>query len=220
MNKLDAAKATFATVPIGLPTRPRRWPIILGGGAILVAFVLGWQWLRPYALHGILLQSPQPANDFVLDTSAGKPFHLSDFRGKVVLLFFGYTTCPDVCPMTLVELARTRQRLGQQAEQVQVILVTVDPARDTPERLARYLAAFDPSFLGMTGTPAAIAAVATQFGVFFAHQQPDEGSLVDHTGTITVIDPAGYVRLLFSPNTSSADMAADLRYLIEQSSED
>jgi protein SCO1/2 len=186
--------------------------LVLGIALLLVG--RAWAWRHDY--QGILLQSPERVNDFVLDTSTGKPMHLSDFRGKVVLLFFGYTACPDVCPMTLVELAKTRQLLGEQAAQVQVILVSVDPAQDTAERLARYLAAFDPSFLGMRGTSEAVTAVATQFGVFFAHHQPVDGTFVDHTGTVTVIDPAGYVRLLFPPDTSSAAMAADLRYLLNQ----
>jgi protein SCO1 len=184
-------------------------------GLWIALLFIGRSWFRPHEFHGFPIQSPTLATDFALESSTGQPVRLSDLRGKYVLLFFGYTSCPDVCPLTLADLAQTRALLGPQQDEMQVVLISVDPARDTPERLAQYLALFDPSFLGMTGTPEAIQAVATQFGVYFAQHEPDNGTFVDHTSTVTVIDPDGYVRLLFPPQTASADMASDLQYLMK-----
>ncbi len=178
-------------------------------GLLLAAF---W-WLRPYQFHGIVLQSPTRAADFTLLASTGKPVRLSDLRGNVVVLFFGYTACPDICPLRLAELKQTRKLLGEQANRVQVVLVTVDPLHDTAEQLQRYVSAFDSSFLGMTGPPAAINAVATQFGIFY-DAAPTSAGAISHTGTITVIDADGYVRLLFPAGLTTADMAQDLAQLI------
>lgn len=190
--------------------------------AVILLFVL-W-WLRPQPFHGMLLQSPERATDFSLTASTGAPLRLSDLRGKTVLLFFGYTTCPDVCPLTLAELKHARQLLGDQADQVQVLLLTVDPTHDTPEKLAHYLAVFDDTFLGLTGPVDALRAVATEFGVFFddhvasghmASPAAAPAALpVAHTSTVVVVDADGYPRLLFPPGMSPADMAADLKQLI------
>ncbi|CAN5738629.1 SCO family protein [soil metagenome] len=180
---------------------------LLGGGV--------W-WLWPHEFHGVLLQSPDLAPDFSLTASTGKPVQLSDFRGKVVLLFFGYTACTDVCPLRLAELMQTMSLLGKDAEKVQVIFVTIDPLHDTVARLNRYVNAFDPAFLGVTGPTATINAVATQFGVFYDQAAMTAGSAIGHTSTVTVIDRAGHVRLLLPAGLSTADIAEDLRYLIRR----
>ncbi len=173
----------------------------------------GFWWLRPYQFHGVYLQSPERAPNFTLIASAGAPVQLRDFQGKTVVLFFGYTACPDICPLRLAELKQTMKLLGEAANQVQVVLVTVDPLHDTAAHLKRYVSAFDPSFLGMTGSPAQIDAVATQFGIFYDPEPANVGT-ISHTGTITVIDAAGYVRLLFPAGLSTAEMAQDLAQLI------
>ena len=168
----------------------KKWGLLLG--AFLIVGLVGW-WglprLRPHVFHGMVMQSPDPAPDFTLTAHTGQPVSLSDFRGKLVLLYFGYTFCPDVCPTTLVELAKAVNLLGRKAEQVQVVMISVDPARDTPEKLAEYVTHFHPSFLGMTGTPDEIAAVAALYGIFYEKQEGTEatGYLVDHTATVTVI---------------------------------
>lgn len=208
-------------MPQPLAPTPQHKLMRIGGLIVLIGLLVGlllWWW-RPYPFHGIVLQSPEPATDFTLTASTGAPLRLSDLRGKVVLLYFGYTACPDACPLTLADLTQTMQLLGKPAEKVQVILVSVDPQHDTPQRLARYVTAFDPTFLGMTGAPATIEAVATQFGIFYDGPQPLVNSTeqvypVNHTSNIVVIDPAGYVRLLFPTGTTPADMASDLKYLI------
>lgn len=185
---------------------------------LLVAALIGW-WNLPAQLHGIQLQSPRVADDFTLPASTGGEVSLSDFRGKFVVLFFGYTFCPDVCPTTLGDLQQMVKALGAtRAEDVQVIMVSVDPERDTPEQLATYLNYFDPTFIGMTGTVNEIQPVAQQFGIYFEAQPGSQntGYLVDHTAAVTVIDPDGHVRLIWTYGTTGEQMASDLGYLIRR----
>jgi protein SCO1/2 len=204
----------MTATPKLLRNRIRTWQT--GGLVVLLVTILVpvlW-WLRPHEFHGILLQSPERAPDFSLTASTGASVRLSDFRGKVVLLFFGYTACTDVCPVRLAELTQTMNLLGAQAKNVQVVFVTIDPLHDTTERLNRYVTAFDPSFLGMTGSPAMLITVATQFGIFYDQQATAAGGAIGHTSTVAVIDAAGYVRLLFPTGLSTTDMSEDLSYLV------
>jgi protein SCO1/2 len=193
---------------------------LLGGLALVavVALAAGWL-LRPPALHGVLLQSPRQAQDFTLSSSTGDSLALSELRGKWVLLYFGYTYCPDICPTTLNDLALAAKTLGdERMTDAQVLLVTLDPARDTAERLATYTAAFHPDFLGMTGPVEQIDQLASQFGVYVERHEPDAAGryLVDHSNVITVIDPDGYVRLVFPNGVTGKEMAADLAYLMRR----
>jgi protein SCO1/2 len=223
MTKLNSTlQPTDADPPAAPPAAPISSRMLwIAGSALLVLalFVAGGWWLRVPELHGVLLQSPRQADDFTLTASTGQPMQLSDLRGKFVLLYFGYTFCPDVCPTTLNDLKQMAGALGEQKmEDIQVILVSVDPQRDTPERLALYTASFRPDFLGMTGELADIQRVASQFGIFFEAQpgSADTGYLVDHTSAITVIDPEGYVRMIFPYGTSGEDMAKDITYLMRR----
>lgn len=183
---------------------------------LIISLVGYWRW-RPHTFHGIYLQSPQPLADFTLATSAGQPMRLSDLRGRYVILYVGYTYCPDVCPLTLADLATTMQLLGDQARQVQVLFITVDPERDTAAQLASYLAHFDPNFLGMTGSKTAIDAAVTQLGIFYEDDPANSvAKLIDHTSNVIVVDRQGRVRLLFPPGSTASDMAADLAYLLQR----
>lgn len=178
---------------------------------------LGACGLRPYIFHGTLIQSPDPVPDFTLLGHMGQMVSLNDFRGQLVVLYFGYTVCPDVCPTTLAELRRAREVLGQSADQVQVLMITVDPERDTAEVLADYVTHFDPTFIGLTGTPDEIAAVATYYGVFYERREEEDsalGYLVDHTATQMVIDQEGHLKVVYPFGTSAEDIAADLEYMI------
>lgn len=168
------------------------------------------------SFNGIPLQSPQLATDFSLTGPDNQPVSMSDFRGKVVLLYFGYTFCPDACPATMSVLKQVRQELGRRADDVQVIMITVDPERDTPEHLADYMQGFDPTFIGLSGDLDAISAAATGYGVFFEKQEgtPATGYLVDHTASVTAIDRDGYVRLVFPFDMTAVDIAADIRRLL------
>jgi protein SCO1/2 len=186
--------------------------------AVLVIALIGW-WNLPPQLHGIQLQSPRVAEDFTLTTSTGETKSLSDFRGKYVVLFFGYTFCPDVCPTTLNDLQQLVKELGaERASDIQVVMVSVDPERDTPEQLATYLNYFDPAFLGMTGSVEEIQPVASQFGIFFERQPGSANTsyLVDHTSAVTVIDPEGYVRMIFTYGVKGEEMASDIAYLMRR----
>ena len=207
-------------------SRAKLFGLALGG--LIIGLFLGWLTIRilsstfhigPPNFHGIGMQSPEPIGDFTLTAHNGEPVRLHDFRGKVLLFYFGYTYCPDVCPATLAELAKAMRELSpEDQEQVQVLMVTVDPDRDTPEVLDQYLAHFDPSFLGLTGTAEELAAAATPFGIFYQKGEGTEksGYLVDHTATVAAVDKEGYLRLVYPFNTPGEDIAADLRYLVRE----
>ena len=148
--------------------------------------------------------------------AAGKPRSLADFRGKVVIVSFGFTHCPDVCPTTLADLAAARKQLGADGQQVQVLFVTVDPKRDTGELLAQYVPAFDPTFIGLRGDEAATEKVKKDFRVFAQERtgKPGEAYGVDHSAQVYVVDRTGRLRLLWQPGTTPAVMASDLRILL------
>jgi len=157
------------------------------------------------------------ARDFALTDQNGKPRTLADFKGKVVLMFFGYTQCPDVCPTTMAELAGLMQKLGPRADQVQVLFVTVDPQRDTQKLLAEYVPAFDKRFLGLRGDAAATAKVAKEFKVYYAQVegQTDASYTVDHTAGIYVFDRDGKIRLMLRDAHDSAAVLHDLNILLK-----
>jgi protein SCO1/2 len=156
--------------------------------------------------------------DFHLQDHTGKPRSIADFKGKVVMLFFGYTHCPDQCPTTMAEMAGVRSKLGEDGRRVQGLFVTVDPRRDTPQVLAQYVSAFDPSFLGLYGDENTTAAVASEFKFYYRVQKTDaQGNYsVDHGSVIYVFDPTGHLRLLISPGTSVDAMAADVALLLKE----
>ena len=156
------------------------------------------------------------ARDFALIDHNGKPRTLADFRGKVVTVFFGYTHCPDVCPTTLSEMKLVLNELGADASRVQVLFVTVDPERDTPEILKQYVPSFDPGFLGLYGDAKATAEVARNFKVFYQKvpgAKPDTYT-VDHTAASYVFDPQGRLRL-FVRHGKLQPLVSDLRLLLQ-----
>ncbi len=137
------------------------------------------------------------AKDFALTDHNGTARTLADFKGKAVLIFFGYTQCPDVCPTTMAEMATVMKELGPQADKVQVLFVTLDPERDTQELLSKYVPAFDARFLCLYGDPSATAAVATEFKIFY-HTVDGKSPgtyTIDHTAGSSAFDPQGRVRL-------------------------
>jgi len=153
--------------------------------------------------------------DFTLNDQNGKTRTLADFRGKVVVVFFGYTRCPDVCPTTLAELKVAKEQLGEDGARLQVLFITVDPERDTREVLANYVPAFDPSFLGLYGDAAATARVAKEFKVFYRKapgKTPGSYSM-DHTAGSYVFDRRGRLRL-FVRHGNVPNLVADLRTLL------
>lgn len=160
----------------------------------------------------------QYAKDFALTDHTGKARTIADFKGKAVLIFFGYTQCPDVCPTTMAEMATVMKELGPQADKVQVLFVTLDPERDTQELLSNYVPAFDARFLGLYGDKAATAAVAKEFKIFY-QKVPGKSAdsyTIDHTAGSYVFDPQGRVRLFVKHGQGAAPIAHDLKLLLDQ----
>ncbi|MCX7165467.1 MAG: SCO family protein [Rhodocyclales bacterium] len=154
--------------------------------------------------------------EFALNDHHGKLRHLADFKGRVVVMFFGYTQCPDVCPITLANMRELMPALGPDAERVQVLFVTVDPERDTPELLAQYVPAFHSSFLGLYGDAVSTATTANEFKVFYRKQPGATPSTysVDHTAGSYVFDPRGRLRLYLRHGETPERMAQDIRRLL------
>ncbi len=209
MTDTQAKPRPRSSLPVWLP-------VLLGILVILALFA----WfvlprLRPYQFNGTVIQSEMPSTNFTL-TSADGPVSLSDYRGRLVLLYFGYTFCPDVCPTTLADVNKALDQLGNKAEDVQLIMVSVDPARDTPEKLAEYVEFFNPTFVGVTGADEDVRRVATLYNVWYeAHDEEGaSGYLVDHTATLNVIDEEGHLKLLIGYGTGADAIAADLDYML------
>lgn len=168
----------------------------------------------PSPFHASDVGAKFASADFRLTDHNGIPRTLADFRGKVVVLFFGYVHCPDVCPTTMADLAQVMRALGADADRVQVLFVTVDPERDKPEMLVQYVPAFHPSFLGLYGDAEATAQVARAFDVVYQKQPTSSGYNVDHSAGTYLVDANGKVRLL-APYGQRADwLAQDIRLLL------
>jgi protein SCO1/2 len=166
-----------------------------------------------------VFEPPRAAPEFVLPSSTGADFKLSSTRGKVVVLEFGYTSCADVCPVSLASLAQARKAMGSTAAEVQVVFVTVDPLRDTPARLKAYLSNFDPTFIGVSGTAAQIEAMLKSYGIS-ATKKMVEGSKTDytmhHSSYLYVIDRKGMQRALMPFGRPPAEIVHDLTLLLKQ----
>jgi protein SCO1 len=185
-------------------------------GAVAAGVIL---FSKPDSYRGTTYAEPYPvAPEIELTGAAGTDFLLRDMRGKVVALFFGYTSCPDICPTTMAELNQALESLGPQADQVQVLFVTVDPQRDTPERIQEYVDHFNPEFIGLSGSEPELAKVWNDYGVF---RQVMEGTsaagyLVDHTARVTLIDQQGNLRVSFPFDTPVEDVVHDLKLLLNE----
>ncbi len=197
--------------------RRRWWFVPLAAGLLGAALVGSSPAPAGAPFKGGVLHPPHAAPDFALPASDGSIFRLRDQRGRVVVLVFGYTFCPDVCPLTLAEMVQVRGQLGDRAPRVQVVFVTVDPERDTAERLRAYVGAFDRNALGLTGDPEALARVRRAYGVV-AERRTVAGTkaayLIDHSAFVYVVDPEGRLRLMWPFGTSVDDMTHDLRLLL------
>lgn len=161
---------------------------------------------------GSLIDPPMPAADFRLTNDASETASLADYRGNYVLLFFGYTNCPDVCPATMSVLAKVYNQLktAEQADQVQVILVTTDPKNDTPQAMADFLGHFDPDFTGMTGSKEQLQLVWKDYGVMVM----DDG--MTHSARVYLIDPQGNIRLTYPSAGLADDIVSDLQLLFAE----
>ncbi len=183
----------------------------------VLLLLMGCQLAAPHEFAGLELTAPQPAPDFTLESAEG-PVQLSDFQGKFVFLYFGYTFCPDACPTTMATLAQLKQQLGADGDQVQVIMITVDPERDTAENMAEYVAFFDDSFVGLTGDKAAIDAAGVPYGLYY---QKEEGStatgyLISHTTRVYLLDREQNARVAYALDADVEAIAADINYLLNE----
>ena len=157
------------------------------------------------------------AKNFQLPDQSGQVRSLKEFQGKVVVLFFGYTQCPDVCPTTMTELAQVKKLLGADGEKLQVVFVTVDPERDTPDVLKAYMANFDPTFIALRGTPEQLAATAKDFKVFYkktSGKTPTSYSM-DHSAASYVYDTKGQLRLYTRYGSGVPALASDIKLLLK-----
>jgi len=169
--------------------------------------------------HATLFGTPRAMPDFSLLDQSGQPFGPAQMKGHWNILFFGYTHCPDICPTTLATLAAAHRQLSglPPADQPQVVFLSVDPKRDTPQHMAEYVKFFDPSFIGVTGEPAAVEALTKALGVAVVFNKPDASGnyTVAHTATLFLVDPAGNVAGIFSTPHTPDGIAHDYRLILQ-----
>jgi protein SCO1/2 len=193
--------------------------LLLLGILLIVGLVFGiyQAFFAAPSFNGTVIDPPVAAPEFSLDSDQG-PVKLTDFQGKFVLLYFGYSYCPDVCPSTLSDMKRVVTRLDPQADRVQGIYISVDPRRDTPGRMGEFSRFYHPSFIGLSGTMEAISQTAAAYGIIYRYNDAESASnyTVDHTSRITVIDPQGRTRLYWEHGTTSDQMIDDLRHLLQE----
>ena len=199
-----------------------RKTLLVGIGSFLLILAVGVAVLvfaKPASFRGTTFGEPYPAApEIVLDRSDGSSFRLSKMRGSVVLLFFGYTSCPDVCPTTLAELKLALAELDEDdAAQVKVLFVTVDPERDTPQRVQEYVDHFDPAFIGLSGSQVDLERIWTAYGVYreIVPGTSAAGYTLNHTARVTLIDQQGNMRVSFGFDTPVEDIVHDLKLILK-----
>ena len=174
----------------------------------------------PQPFHHTDLSGATFAAEFprALADQGGQPRRLADFRGRVVILFFGYTSCPDICPTALARFAAVREALGEERQRLQVLFVTMDPERDSPARLGEYVTWFDPSFLGLWSDRGTLARTVAEFRITAVRQEVGGGLgyTLDHTAGAYVYDPQGRLRLLIPDNAQVPAVVADLHRLLHE----
>jgi protein SCO1/2 len=186
--------------------------VVVGMAALI------WVVARPDSFRGTSYGEPYPkAAEIELTRSNGDVFHLSDQKGQIVLLFFGYTSCPDVCPTTLAELNQVMGKLGDKSRQVQVIFVSVDPERDTPAKIQEYVEHFNKGFIGLSGAAADLQVIWDNYGVFreVVDSESAFGYIVNHTARTYLIDKDGNLRLSYGFQTPVEDIVSDLGILLK-----
>lgn len=197
------------------PARRRRLLAFVAGAAAGLLVACG----RPggvASFQSLDLTGADWGRDFRLLDAEGRTVQLADFRGRCVMLFFGFTQCPDVCPTALTRAADVMQRLGAQASRLQVIFITVDPERDSPAVLREYPRAFHPSFIGLYADLATTEATAKAFKIFYRKVPTGSSYTIDHSTTSYVFDPAGRLRLAVRHEQDAASVAADITRLLKE----
>ncbi|MNZ97449.1 hypothetical protein D3C78_1166870 [compost metagenome] len=188
----------------------------LGTGA--AGWLTGCSREAKVSFQGVDVTGAEYARDFALPDANGQQRSIKDFAGKVVVVFFGYTQCPDVCPTTLQELAEVKQQLGADGERLQAVFVSLDPERDTPEMLKAYMGNFDPSFVALRGTPEQTAAIAKDFKIFYkkVEGKTPQTYTLDHSAGSYVYDPKGRLRVYERYGVGPQVLASDVRLLLAE----
>jgi protein SCO1 len=194
---------------------------LIGVGVLVGLTLTLWAWkvfASSYTYQGSLINPPVPASDFTLTDQQGQPFRLSDQKGQVVLIFFGYTHCPDVCPITMAQFKLIKDQLGDQVKNVRFVFITVDPQRDDVGTISAYVKKFDPSFTGLTGNPAQLAGVWKDYGVYVNQNASDshDNYIDEHTARIYAIDAKGNLRLTYLYGTETDAMIQDISHLVRE----
>ena len=187
-------------------------PLLIAG----LVFWWGYNRAQPHQFSGSVIQGLTAAPDFTLSSDQGA-VSLSDYEGKLIVMYFGYTFCPDVCPTTLTDVATAVGSLdADTADDVQLIMVTIDPRRDDADRLGEYVRYFDERFVGVTGTEEEIGSVATRYGIYYRAGEGTEatGYLMDHTATLLVVDQEGNLKLVIPFGVEPEAIASDLEYML------
>lgn len=194
------------------------WVGLSSLAVVAIAALLTLLLAKPASFRGTAYGEPYPpAPEFELTRANGESFRLSDERDKIILLFFGYTSCPDVCPTTLAELNAALYKIGEKADSVQVVLVSVDPERDSPQKIQEYVARFNSSFIGLSGSQKELEKIWQDYGVFREIVEGDSamGYIVNHTARTTLIDTTGSLRLSYGFETPVEDIVNDLKLLLK-----
>ena len=189
--------------------------VILGVAGVY----LGVQWADAnYQYQGSLIEPATSAFPIALMDADGELFSLQDQQGKVVMLYFGYTNCPDLCPATLSDFKKIRESLGERTEEIEFVMITIDPERDTLEKTAQYVSAFDPTFIGLSASEADLQEIWDGYFVFRAKSGVDSaaGYLMDHTTRTYVIDKQGNLRLTYPFGIAYEAMAQDVEHLLDE----
>lgn len=184
--------------------------LLAAGGFLIVAQA------QPYSYHGTVINPPKPAPNFTLTDVQGQTFQLSSQKGRVVLLFFGYTNCPDECPTTLAIVKQAISSLGNKANQVEFVFITVDPDRDTATVLQSYLQKYDPTFIGLTGSSVGLQPVWSNYGVYVTKNAGSTSTsyTLTHSTNLYVINQQGYLSIVYSYGTPPGDISNDLLHLL------
>ncbi len=196
-------------------SKSRRSLMTVAAATALAAAMAGCGESKP-AFLGSDITGSHLGKDMAMQDGNGKLRTLADYKGKVKVVFFGFTQCPDVCPTAMAELAQAMTLLGDDAGKAQVIMISVDPERDTPEVLASYVKAFNPHFIGLTGTPEQLAATAKSFKAYYAKVKgaTPEQYTMDHSASFYLLDQDGEARVLVRGDASAKDIAHDIRALL------
>ncbi|WKU20598.1 SCO family protein [Advenella alkanexedens] len=188
--------------------------LVLTGLGILPLMLAGCSKEKPLVVHGQDITGANFGRDFNLQGPNGKRYTLNDFKGKALMIFFGFTQCPDVCPTALARAVEIKGLLGEDADKLQVLFITIDPERDTPEMLEAYTNAFDPSFMGLYGTLDETQAVAKEFKIYYKKVPTGSSYTMDHSALSYIFDTDGKLRLSLSHAQSAQECAEDIRQLL------